>query len=79
MTYCFVSATITRSPRHPLGRLLGDGMVLVPSASGRNRTRMIGFRDEDGMHLAPANHFTMLNHESVYEKLLEWLGTPEAD
>ncbi|EID74964.1 MULTISPECIES: esterase/lipase family protein [Rhodococcus] len=78
VTYCFVSATITRSPRHPLGRLLGDGMVLVPSASGRNRTRMIGFRDEDGMHLAPANHFTMLNHESVYEKLLEWLGTPEA-
>ncbi|OUS95992.1 triacylglycerol lipase [Rhodococcus sp. NCIMB 12038] len=78
VTYCFVSATITRSPRHPLGRLLGDGMVLVPSASGRNRTRMIGFRDEDGMHLAPANHFTMLNHESVYEKLLEWLGAPEA-
>jgi pimeloyl-ACP methyl ester carboxylesterase len=78
--YFFVSATITRSPRHPLGRLLGDGMVLVPSASGRNRTRMIGFREEDGMHLAPANHFTMLNHESVYEKLLGWLtsATPES-
>jgi pimeloyl-ACP methyl ester carboxylesterase len=42
-THCFVSATVTRSDRHPVGRLLGDTLVLVPSASGRSRTRRIPF------------------------------------
>ena len=27
-THCFVSATVTRSPRHPLGRVVGDTLVL---------------------------------------------------
>src|SRR5262249_13395999 len=27
-THCFVTATITRSPRNPLGRLVGDCLVL---------------------------------------------------
>ncbi len=40
-THCFVSATITRDARHPLGRLLGDALVLSGSASGRIRTRRI--------------------------------------
>ncbi|MFZ2174319.1 MAG: alpha/beta hydrolase [Rhodococcus sp. (in: high G+C Gram-positive bacteria)] len=77
VTYCFVSATLSRSPTHPLGRFIGDGMVLVPSASGRNRTRMIGFREEHGMHLAPAHHFTLLNHDAVHERLLEWMSSPQ--
>ena len=33
-THCFVAATVTRSPSHPVGRLLGDTLVLSPSASG---------------------------------------------
>jgi pimeloyl-ACP methyl ester carboxylesterase len=74
-THCFVAATITRSPRHPLGRLLGDTLVLQPSASGRSRTRRIGFRDEDGMHLGSAHHFALLNHPLVYERLRAWLST----
>lgn len=69
----FVSATITRSPRHPLGRIIGDGLVLVPSASGSNKSRRIGFEVENGMHIGSANHFSLLNNESVYEKLLTWL------
>ena len=72
-THCFVSATVTRSPRHPVGRLLGDVLVLVPSASGRSRTRRLGFRDEDGMHLGNASHFALLHHPKVYEKLRAWL------
>ena len=74
--HCFVSAQITRSPRHPLGRLIGDGFVLMPSASGRSRSRRIGFSEENGMHLPSANHFALLNHPTVYAKLLEWLSTP---
>lgn len=73
--HCFVSATLTRSPAHPLGRLLGDGLVLVPSASGHGRTRRIGFRMEDGMHRAPAHHLTLLNDDEVYRQLLMWLRT----
>ena len=73
-THCFVSATITRSPRHPLGRVLGDTLVLRPSARGRSRTRRIPFEDEHGMHLGGAHHFALLNHPAVYEKLRAWLA-----
>ena len=73
-THCFVSATITRSPKHPLGRLLGDTLVLTPSASGRSRTRRLGFRDEDGLHVGGANHFALLNHPKVYAQLRDWLS-----
>jgi pimeloyl-ACP methyl ester carboxylesterase len=73
-THCFVAATITRSPKHPLGRLVGDWLVLVPSASGRGRTRRIPFRDEHGLHVGGATHFALLNHSAVYARLREWLA-----
>ena len=72
-THCFVSATITRSPRHPLGRLLGDILVLTPSATGRGRTRRIPFDAEHGHHVSPAHHLALLNHPEVYERLHGWL------
>ncbi len=75
-THCFVSASVTRNPRHPVGRIVGDGLVLAPSASGRGRKRHIGFRDEDGFAISPANHFTLLNHDAVYGWLLARLSTP---
>jgi pimeloyl-ACP methyl ester carboxylesterase len=73
-THCFVSATVTRSDRHPVGRLIGDTLVLKPSASGRGRTRRIPFEDEYGMHLGRASHFALLYHPAVYEKLRAWLA-----
>jgi pimeloyl-ACP methyl ester carboxylesterase len=73
-THCFVSATITRSDRHPLGRLLGDTLVLVPSATGRSRTRRIPFDEEYGLHVGGATHFALLNHPAVYERLRDWLA-----
>jgi hypothetical protein len=33
-THCFVAATIMKSEQHPLSRLIGDTLVLQPSASG---------------------------------------------
>jgi pimeloyl-ACP methyl ester carboxylesterase len=71
----FVTATVTRSPRHPLGRVIGDGLVLTPSGGGRNRTRRIGFDVDKGMHLASAHHFTLLNHDAVYRALRTWLAS----
>jgi pimeloyl-ACP methyl ester carboxylesterase len=73
-THCFVSATVTRSDRHPVGRLVGDILVLKPSATGRSRTRRIPFEEEYGMHLGGAHHFALLNHPAVYEKLSGWLS-----
>ena len=73
-THCFVSATVTRSPKHPVGRLVGDLLVLVPSATGRSRTRVLGFEDEYGLHVGATNHIALLNHPAVYEKLHAWLA-----
>jgi pimeloyl-ACP methyl ester carboxylesterase len=70
----FISATVTRSASHPLGKLVGDVLVLVPSASGTSKTRRVGFRDEDGHHLGGAHHLALLNHPAVYEKLVGWLS-----
>ncbi|MEA2409126.1 MAG: hypothetical protein QOE69_3245 [Thermoleophilaceae bacterium] len=73
-THCFVSATVTRSDRHPVARLLGDTLVLVPSASGRGRTRRIPFDEDYGMHLGGASHFALLYHPAVYDRLRDWLA-----
>jgi pimeloyl-ACP methyl ester carboxylesterase len=72
-THYFVSATVTRSPSHPLGRMFGDLLVLRPSASGYSRSRRIAFEEENGVHLGGANHFALLNHPRVYDRLREWL------
>jgi hypothetical protein len=73
-THCFVAATVTRSSRHPVGRLIGDWLVLEPSASCRGRARKIPFDVDRGMHLGGAHHFTLLNHPTVYERLRDWLA-----
>ena len=74
VTHCFVSATVTRSARHPVGRLVGDTLVLVPSASGRGRTRRIPFEEEYGAHVGGTHHLALLNHPAVYERLRGWLA-----
>jgi pimeloyl-ACP methyl ester carboxylesterase len=73
-THCFVAATIMRGESHPLSRLIGDLLVLQPSASGRSRSRRIPFEAEYGMHLGPAHHLALLNHPMVYERLRAWLS-----
>ncbi|UJA21968.1 alpha/beta hydrolase [Thermoleophilia bacterium SCSIO 60948] len=75
-THCFVAATITESPDHPLGRLLGDTLVLSPSASGIDRDRRIGFEAENGLRLGRCHHLALLNHPVVARRLVEWLSTP---
>jgi pimeloyl-ACP methyl ester carboxylesterase len=75
--HCFVTATLSTDPKHPLGRLIGDTLVLEPSASGRSRSRRIGFEDEHGMHVGGTHHLALLNHPAVYPRLREWLGGPD--
>jgi pimeloyl-ACP methyl ester carboxylesterase len=73
-THCFVAATITSDPRHPIARLVGDFLVLESSASGRSRTRRIPFEAEHGLVLGGTNHIALLNHPAVYARLRDWLG-----
>ena len=69
-THCFVTATVTRDPRHPVGRLVGDWLVLEPSASGRGR---VAFDAANGLHVGGAHHLALLDHPAVYAKLRDWL------
>jgi pimeloyl-ACP methyl ester carboxylesterase len=73
-THCFVSASVTRTAKHPVGRLVGDLLVLEGSAAGRSRRRRIGFREQDGLHVGGATHFALLNHPAVHAQLRRWLG-----
>jgi pimeloyl-ACP methyl ester carboxylesterase len=72
-THCFVAATITDSDKHPVGRLLGDWLVLAPSASGRARSRRVEFDEEYGLALGGTHHLALLNHPEVYAQLRSWL------
>lgn len=74
----FVSATLTRDPDAPAGRLLGDLLVLRPSAwAQEHRTERLRFPVDHYRHVGGATHFDLLNHPAVYEQLRNWLsGAP---
>ncbi|OBJ52495.1 triacylglycerol lipase [Mycobacterium sp. 1423905.2] len=71
--YHFVATSA--APR-ALGLLFGDSLVRPNSASGRGRSRTIPFEAGHGLTLTGLNHFDLLNHPAIYDKLLEWLGQP---
>jgi pimeloyl-ACP methyl ester carboxylesterase len=71
--YYFVAA---RSSDGPLGSMLGDLFVRIPSASGRvnGRGRCIPFGADNGRELGGLTHFDLLNHPAVYEQLRAWIA-----
>jgi hypothetical protein len=74
-----VAATLTERPDHPVGRLLGDLLVLSPSAHGlEGRRRVIAFEAEDCRHVGGHDHFALLNSPAIDPLLREWLGAPRA-
>jgi pimeloyl-ACP methyl ester carboxylesterase len=77
VNHYFISATVTRSPRHLLGRIVGDSLVLKPSASGQSRARRIPFDEKAGLHVGGVHHIAMLNHPSIYDQLRAWLAGPQ--
>ncbi|MGB5265534.1 MAG: hypothetical protein WBN30_03025, partial [Polyangiales bacterium] len=72
--YYFLAATITRDPEHPVGQLLGDLMVQLPSASGEapESARRIHF--SGGAVFPGMNHIHIANHPDVYEALRDLLA-----
>lgn len=73
-TYCFVGATLSAAPGSVAGRLVGDVLVLWPSASGRGRRRQIPFGSDRGRHLGGMHHLELLNSPRVYPLLRDWLA-----
>jgi pimeloyl-ACP methyl ester carboxylesterase len=72
--YHLVSATLARSPHHPVSRLLGDLLVRQPSAYGRSRHRPGLFPEADELHLPATGHLDLLNHPDVHTALRGWLA-----
>ena len=72
--YRLVAATMTASPRHPVGHLVGDGLVRVPSAYGRDRYGAQLVPGAEVLHVGRTDHFGLLNHPRVHRALQEWLA-----
>jgi pimeloyl-ACP methyl ester carboxylesterase len=73
--YYFIGATLSPAP---VGRVIGDLLVRLPSASGRGREgrRSIPFEIDNGRHLEGLTHFDLLNHPDVYDQMTAWLSRP---
>jgi hypothetical protein len=69
-----VAATVTARKRHPVGHVVGDLLVRVPSAYGRGRHGRHLFPGADVLHLGRTDHFGLLNHPEVHRALREWLA-----
>ena len=75
--YYFVGAKLSRGP---VGALLGDLLVRMPSASGRGngKGRSIPFEVDKGHELSGLTHIDLLNHPAVYEQLRAWISPGDA-
>jgi pimeloyl-ACP methyl ester carboxylesterase len=72
--YRLVAATVTTSARHPVGHVVGDLLVRVPSAYGRDRYGAELFPGATVLHVGRTGHFGLLNHPDVHQALRDWLG-----
>jgi putative serine esterase DUF676 len=71
--YHLVSATLTRSERHPVGHVVGDLLVRPRSAYGRAGGRTL-FPGADVLHVGRTDHFGLLNHPEVHAAMKRWLA-----
>lgn len=68
VAYYFVSATVTQDPEHPLGQLVGDLLVRVPSAHGP-ATSTSGTFSIETTRFGGVLHHQLQNHPAVYDVL----------
>jgi pimeloyl-ACP methyl ester carboxylesterase len=75
----FICATLTRELDAPVGRIIGDLLVLQPSAwAHEGRGKRMRFPIEHYHHLGGANHFDLLNHPAIYAQMRRCLGSQRA-
>jgi pimeloyl-ACP methyl ester carboxylesterase len=71
----FVCATLSRDAEHPVGRVIGDLLVLRASAWAHgNRGERMRFPVDHYRHVGAASHFDLLNHPAIYAQIGRWLS-----
>ncbi|MDQ1689062.1 MAG: hypothetical protein QOK42_2037 [Frankiaceae bacterium] len=63
-------ATLARSEQHPVSRVLGDLLVMAPSATSTSSGRRA---DDDRRHLGGLHHFDLLGHPEAADQLRAWM------
>ena len=71
VAYRFISANLTGNPDHPLGHILGDGLVTLGSAAVP-----VLSDDVESVRLGGLGHMALLNEPRVYERIRRWLAAP---
>jgi pimeloyl-ACP methyl ester carboxylesterase len=72
----FICATLTRELDAPAGRIVGDLLVLQPSAwAHEGRGKRLHFPVEHYYHLGKANHFDLLNHPAIFDQIRRCLAS----
>jgi pimeloyl-ACP methyl ester carboxylesterase len=75
----FICATLSREADAPVGRIIGDLLVLQPSAWAQEaKTKRLRFPIEHYHHLGGANHFDLLNHPAIYAQMRRCLFSQRA-
>lgn len=74
-SHYFVSASISRNPDGLVSRLVGDLLVVGPSAWAQpGRGRRLSFPIDHYCHFGGMHHFQLLNHPAIYEQIRKWLS-----
>jgi pimeloyl-ACP methyl ester carboxylesterase len=75
----FICATLTREADAPVGRIIGDLLVLPPSAWAHDgRGKRMRFPIEHYYHLGKASHFDLLNHPAIFDQMRRCLASQRA-
>jgi hypothetical protein len=75
----FVCATLSREADAPVGRIVGDLLVLPASAwSHDGHGERMQFPVDQYRHLGGAHHLELLNHPAIYEQIRRWITTGRA-
>lgn len=64
----FIGASLTQDAEHPLGHILGDGLVTLRSATASDRSN-----DAATVRLGGLSHMALLNDPRVYQQITQWL------
>jgi len=75
----FICATLSRDPDAAVGRIIGDLLVLQPSAWAHpGRGKRLQFPIEHYHHVGGANHFDLLNHPAIYAQICRCVQSQRA-
>jgi triacylglycerol lipase len=74
--YCFLAASITADPKHPVGHAIGDMLVRIPSALASEADAVGGADDcrVKRMVVAGVSHLELANNPRVYAELSSFLA-----